>query len=100
MAIKFIGSIIDAFPVSPLGVHIGVVVELPANTIVIELGQYKEKPNVDAAVREIISAASDSGDGAPSGVYYIGKGRAKRVYENDSVERGEDRVQVEICVCG
>jgi hypothetical protein len=72
MAIKFIITIINAFPVSPLGVHIGVVVEKPSGTIVVELARYKEKSHVDAAVREIISALSDDKGATPS----IGKKRS------------------------
>ena len=60
MAIKSIISIINSFPVTPLGVHIGVVVEQPSKKTVIELGRYQEKSHIDAAVREIISATSGS----------------------------------------
>jgi hypothetical protein len=63
MAIKFIISIINSFPVTPWGAHIGVVVEQPSNKIVIDLGRYKEKSHIDAAVREIISSTSDSNEG-------------------------------------
>ena len=73
MAIKFIISIINAFPVSPRGVHIGVVVEQPSNRIMVELARYKEKSNVDAAVREIISSLSDDDKGGTSP---IGKKRS------------------------
>ena len=53
MAIKFIINVINAFPVTPLGVHVGAIVQQPSGSVEIGLGQYKEKPNVDAALRQI-----------------------------------------------
>lgn len=64
ISIKFIISIIDAFPVTPWGVHIGVIVVQPTNQIVIELGRYKEKANVDASIRQVIYPNGDNSVGA------------------------------------
>ncbi len=80
--IRFIINIINSFPVSPLGVHTGVVVQQPSNRFVIDLGRYKEKPHVDSAVREIISSLSDIN----------GKKRSVvRRYEEKSIGKGRGR---------
>ena len=64
ISIKFIISIIDYFPVTPWGVHIGVVVVQPSGQVVIDLGKYKEKAYVDAAIRQIIYPNGDNSVGA------------------------------------
>ena len=64
ISVKFIISVIDAFPVTPWGVHIGVVVVQPAYQIIIDLGQYKEKAYIDAAIRQIIYPNGDNSVGA------------------------------------
>ncbi len=64
ISVKFITSVIDAFPVTPWGVHIGAVVVQPAYQIVIDLGQYKEKAYVDAAIRQILYPNGDNSVGA------------------------------------
>ena len=68
MAIKFIIGITNSFPVTPWGVHVGVVVQLPSNKIVVELGSYKEKAHIDAAVRQIILAIKDDSEGNRTGI--------------------------------
>lgn len=64
ISIKFIISIVDAFPVTPWGVQIGVVVVQPSAQVVIELGRYKEKSHVNAAIRQIIYPNGDNSVGA------------------------------------
>ena len=64
ISIKFIISIIDAFPVTPWGVQIGVVVVQPSSQIVIDLGEYKEKAHVDAAIRQVVYPNGDNSVGA------------------------------------
>ena len=64
ISIKFIISIIDLFPVTPWGVQIGIVVVQPSNQVVVELGRYKEKAHVEAAIRQIIYPNGDNSVGA------------------------------------
>jgi hypothetical protein len=78
ISIKFIISIIDAFPVTPWGVHIGVVVVQPSNQIVIELGQYKEKAHVDAGIRQITYPNGDNSVGGALTQAKIVLDRSKR----------------------
>jgi collagen type XII alpha len=64
ISISFIIDIIDSFPVTPWGVQIGFVVVQPADQIVVELGDYKEKAHVDAAIRQVVYPNGDNSVGA------------------------------------
>ena len=64
LSIKFIINIIDAFPVTPWGVQIGVIVVQPSNQVAIDIGVYKEKANVDARIRLIPYPNGDNSVGA------------------------------------
>ena len=64
LSLNFIISIVNAFPLSPLGVHVGIVVVQPTKQVVVELGLYKEKPSVNAAIRQIPYPNGDNSVGA------------------------------------
>jgi collagen type XII alpha len=64
ISINFIIDIIDSFPVTPWGVQIGFVVVQPADQIVVDLGDYKEKAHVDAAIRQVVYPNGDNSVGA------------------------------------
>ena len=64
LSLNFIISIVNQFPVTPLGVHVGVIVVQPSNQVVIELGLYKEKFTVNGAIRQIPYPNGDNSVGA------------------------------------
>lgn len=64
LSLNFIISIVNEFPVSPLGVQVGVIVVQLTNQVVIELGLYKEKFTVNGAIRQIPYPNGDNSVGA------------------------------------